>query len=67
MDVLTTMSDASIPLTTGEWEEWGNPNEEEYFKCGPEGAPRAAACTLLAARLRWQRSAADAVYTITRA
>lgn len=31
MDVLTTMSDASIPLTTGEWEEWGNPNEKEYF------------------------------------
>lgn len=25
VDVITTMRDASIPLTTGEWEEWGNP------------------------------------------
>jgi oligopeptidase B len=25
VDVVTTMSDASIPLTTGEWDEWGNP------------------------------------------
>lgn len=24
-------TDPSIPLTTGEWEEWGNPNEEKYF------------------------------------
>ncbi|GLD98705.1 hypothetical protein PINS_up007422 [Pythium insidiosum] len=31
VDVMNTMSDASIPLTTGEWEEWGNPNEAEYF------------------------------------
>jgi oligopeptidase B len=32
VDVLTTMSDASIPLTTGEYLEWGNPaNKEEYF------------------------------------
>ena len=31
VDVLTTMSDASIPLTTFEWDEWGNPaNEDEY-------------------------------------
>ncbi len=27
VDVMCTMRDASIPLTTGEWEEWGNPNE----------------------------------------
>lgn len=32
VDVMNTMSDASIPLTTGEWEEWGNPNEAEYFQ-----------------------------------
>ena len=32
VDVITTMSDASIPLTTGEYLEWGNPaNKEEYF------------------------------------
>ena len=31
VDVVTTMSDASIPLTTGEYTEWGNPaNKEEY-------------------------------------
>ena len=31
VDVLTTMLDESIPLTVGEYEEWGNPNEEEYY------------------------------------
>ena len=31
VDVVTTMMDDSIPLTTGEYEEWGNPNEEDYF------------------------------------
>ena len=32
VDVLTTMSDESIPLTTFEYDEWGNPaNEDEYF------------------------------------
>ena len=31
VDVMNTMSDPSIPLTTGEWEEWGNPNEDKYF------------------------------------
>jgi oligopeptidase B len=31
VDVVTTMQDASIPLTVSEWEEWGNPsNEAEY-------------------------------------
>jgi len=30
-DVLCTMSDASIPLTVVEWEEWGNPNEKRFF------------------------------------
>eukprot|EP00929_Paragymnodinium_shiwhaense_P041616 TRINITY_DN21604_c0_g1_i1.p1 TRINITY_DN21604_c0_g1~~TRINITY_DN21604_c0_g1_i1.p1 ORF type:complete len:835 (+),score=155.99 TRINITY_DN21604_c0_g1_i1:147-2651(+) len=32
VDVLVTMCDPSIPLTCGEWEEWGNPNEERYFE-----------------------------------
>jgi len=32
VDVLTTMSDPSIPLTTPEWEQWGNPNQEEHYK-----------------------------------
>lgn len=31
VDVVTTMLDETLPLTTGEYEEWGNPNEEEYF------------------------------------
>ena len=32
VDVLTTMSDPSIPLTTFEYDEWGNPaNVDEYF------------------------------------
>lgn len=31
VDVMTTMCDPSIPLTTGEWEEWGNPNEHKYY------------------------------------
>jgi oligopeptidase B len=33
VDALVTMSDPSIPLTTPEWEEWGNPNIEEDFNC----------------------------------
>lgn len=31
VDVMTTMCDPSIPLTTGEWEEWGNPNEYKFY------------------------------------
>lgn len=31
VDVLTTMLDDSIPLTTGEYDEWGNPNEKAYY------------------------------------
>ena len=32
VDVVTTMLDDSIPLTTSEYDEWGNPNEEEYYR-----------------------------------
>jgi oligopeptidase B len=32
VDVITTMLDESIPLTTGEYDEWGNPNDEEYYR-----------------------------------
>lgn len=31
VDVLTTMLDESIPLTTFEYDEWGNPNQREYY------------------------------------
>ncbi|HZD39967.1 MAG TPA: prolyl oligopeptidase family serine peptidase, partial [Terriglobales bacterium] len=31
VDVVTTMLDSSIPLTTVEYDEWGNPNEKEYY------------------------------------
>jgi len=32
VDVMNTMLDADLPLTTGEWIEWGNPNEKEAFE-----------------------------------
>jgi oligopeptidase B len=32
VDVVTTMLDESIPLTTGEYDEWGNPNDETYYR-----------------------------------
>ncbi|SFG36492.1 S9 family peptidase [Pontibacter chinhatensis] len=31
VDVVTTMLDTSIPLTTGEFDEWGNPANKEYY------------------------------------
>lgn len=31
VDIMNTMCDPTIPLTTNEWEEWGNPNEPKYF------------------------------------
>jgi len=31
VDILTTMSDATIPLTTGEWLQWGNPNIKKFY------------------------------------
>ncbi|WP_423738338.1 S9 family peptidase [Christiangramia fulva] len=32
VDVVTTMLDESIPLTTGEYDEWGNPDNREYYE-----------------------------------
>ncbi len=32
VDVVTTMLDESIPLTTGEYDEWGNPNDKTYYE-----------------------------------
>jgi len=32
VDVVTTMLDETIPLTTGEYDEWGNPNDKEYYE-----------------------------------
>jgi oligopeptidase B len=31
VDVVNTMLDASLPLTAGEWEEWGDPRQKEHF------------------------------------
>ena len=39
VDVVTTMLDDSIPLTTGEYDEWGNPNEEKYYNCMKSYSP----------------------------
>ena len=32
VDVITTMSDSTIPLTTGEYDEWGNPHDPTFYK-----------------------------------
>lgn len=32
VDVVTTMLDSSIPLTTSEYDEWGDPNQPEYYE-----------------------------------
>ena len=32
VDVITTMLDESIPLTTGEYDEWGNPDDSAYYQ-----------------------------------
>jgi oligopeptidase B len=39
VDVMVSMCDPSIPLTTGEWLEWGNPNVEKYFDYMMKYAP----------------------------
>jgi oligopeptidase B len=33
VDVVTTMLDESLPLTTNEYDEWGNPAERSYYEC----------------------------------
>ncbi len=32
VDIVTTMLDASLPLTAGEWDEWGDPREQVAFE-----------------------------------
>jgi oligopeptidase B len=32
VDVVTTMLDETIPLTTAEYDEWGNPNDQAYYE-----------------------------------
>lgn len=39
VDVLTTMSDTSLPLTTGEWQEWGNPHTQAGYDTISEYCP----------------------------
>jgi len=39
VDALNTMLDASLPLTVGEYEEWGNPNEKEFYEYIKSYAP----------------------------
>jgi len=39
VDVVTTMLDETIPLTTGEYDEWGNPNDKEYYYYMKEYSP----------------------------
>ncbi|WP_276878402.1 S9 family peptidase [Chryseobacterium joostei] len=39
VDVVTTMLDDTIPLTTGEYDEWGNPNDKEYYHYMKEYSP----------------------------
>ncbi len=33
VDVVSTMSDPTLPLTVTEWEEWGDPRPEPYASC----------------------------------
>ena len=39
VDVVTTMSDPSIPLTTGEYDQWGNPEDEQYYRAMKSYSP----------------------------
>lgn len=39
VDVLTTMLDETIPLTTGEYDEWGDPRKENFYRAMAEYSP----------------------------
>ncbi|WP_139958711.1 S9 family peptidase [Flavicella sediminum] len=39
VDVVSTMLDETIPLTTGEFDEWGNPKDKEYYQYIKEYSP----------------------------
>ncbi len=39
VDVLNTILDATLPLTVGEYEEWGDPNEKQFYDCIKSYAP----------------------------
>lgn len=39
LDVLTTMLDESIPLTTNEYDEWGNPNDPAFYNVIEDYSP----------------------------
>ena len=39
LDVLTSMTDASLPLTSVEWKEYGNPNEKVHYSAMKEFCP----------------------------
>jgi oligopeptidase B len=45
VDALNTMLDASLPLTVGEYEEWGNPMEPEFYGYIKSYAPYENVCT----------------------
>ena len=45
VDVVTTMLDDTIPLTTGEYDEWGNPNDKKYYNYIKEYSPYDNVCT----------------------
>jgi oligopeptidase B len=57
VDVINTMLDESLPLTVGEFEEWGNPKERDYYEViktycpytnlGPHAYPRVLVKTSL--------------------
>ena len=39
VDIVSTMSDPTLPLTVTEWEEWGDPREEPFASCMLEYSP----------------------------